>query len=109
MPDIEPGVTFEGVAGRHDVLQVLADPTCRTILQRLSDQAMTAGELADTLGVPISTLYRKLDALIATPLVETTLRLQSDGHHTREYRCAFDRVSVRMAPRHDRSLQVRVS
>lgn len=109
MADIQSSAAFDDVAGRQDVLQVLADPTCRAILQVLAGQARTAGELADTLEVPLSTVYRKLDELITTPLVETTLRLRSDGHHSREYRCSFDRVSVQVAPRNDRSLRVQVS
>lgn len=109
MADTELSQPFDGVTGRQDVLQVLADPTCRAILQLAADQTRTAAEVAEALEVPLSTVYRKLDELVATPLVETTYRLRSDGHHSREFRCNFDRVRIELASCHDRALEIDVS
>lgn len=94
---------------RQDVLNVLADPTSRAILQLISEQTLTATEVAEKMDVPPSTVYRKLDQLIDTPLVEATYRLKSDGKHPRQYQCTVDRVRIQMADMNDGMLQVYVS
>ncbi|MFB6159629.1 MAG: ArsR/SmtB family transcription factor [Haloferacaceae archaeon] len=94
--------------GRQDVLQVLADPTSRAILQLLSEQMLTAAEVSDAMEVPLSTVYRKLDQLTETPLVESAYRFKSDGKHPRQYTCAFDRVRIRMSEENGGTIEVRI-
>lgn len=81
----------------HDrLLGVLGDPACRGILHATTHCARTAAELGDELDLPLSTVYRKLDELTATPLIEETYRLPSDGKNSRQYRCLVDHIEVRL-------------
>jgi len=91
-----------------EVLTVLADATCRAMLEAMADEALTAAELAETTGIPLSTVYRKLDQLIDTRLVVSTYRLGVDGKHPRQYRCNFDQILIQMAAGSERALHVSI-
>lgn len=75
------------------VLDALDDPASRTIVETLAEP-MSAGEVADESGVPLSTTYRKLDELAAASLVDRRTVIRRDGHHTTEYRTDFEAVVV---------------
>ncbi len=96
------------ITPREDVLTVLADPTCREMLGVMSDESLTAAELAEATEIPLSTVYRKLDQLIDTRLVASTYRVGADGKHPRQYTCNFDRILVRLAEEKDRTLDVTI-
>lgn len=66
------------------VFSALEDPDCRTILTALSDP-MTAKELATTLDIPQSTLYRKLDLLTEAELVYETITPGTEGGRISRY------------------------
>lgn len=83
------------------LLTALSDPTCRAILNSVSEQALSAGELAHELDLPLSTAYRKLDQLTDTPLVTATYRLAADGKHPKEYHCTVDRIHIRLGEGND--------
>lgn len=86
------------------VLDALDDPASRTIVETLAEP-MSAGEVADESGVPLSTTYRKLDELAAASLVDRRTVIRRDGHHTTEYRTDFEAVVVG----EERRLGVRVT
>lgn len=88
------------------VLDALDDPASRTIVETLAEP-MSAGEVADASGVPLSTTYRKLDELSAASLVDQRTVIRRDGHHTTEYRTDFEAVMVGF--RAERRLGVRVT
>lgn len=75
------------------VLDALDDPDCRDIVHYL-DEPMTASELSDATGVPLSTVYRKLDRLNEASLLRELTEVRSDGHHTSLYEVNFDEVSL---------------
>lgn len=88
--------THEG-SHQEPVLEALADPTSRRILDAMSDQPMTASEVADNGEIPLSTVYRKLNRLADTSLVSSNYRFSSDGKHPRQYQCAVDRIHIHLA------------
>jgi len=67
-------------------LAALEDADCRAILEVAADTPRTARELIDRSGVPRSTVYRKLDRLVAAGLLEERTRIRPDGAHASEYR-----------------------
>ena len=81
----------------QEVFDVLADATCRRILQAISDRPMTAAEVATIIEQPISTVYRKLNRLSRTTLVTSTIRISTDGHHSTQYACEVDRIHVQIS------------
>lgn len=83
----DPGADLQAV------LEALDDPDCRTIVEHL-EEPMTASEIADATGIPLSTTYRKLDRLTEATIVEEHTEIRSDGHHATLYRCNFESVEV---------------
>ncbi|MFB6165660.1 MAG: helix-turn-helix domain-containing protein [Haloarculaceae archaeon] len=90
-----------GVAADADptVVDALGDPTCRALL-RAADTPETAKELAVDCDLPLSTVYRKLDLLADTPLVEQSTRPRLRGKHPSQYRRAVDTVRVDVTAHH---------
>lgn len=79
------------------ILTAISDPGCRAILQITSDRALTATELSEALDLPLSTVYRKLNRLTNTSLLEKTHRLGFDGKHPSQYRCTVDRIHIKLS------------
>lgn len=78
----------------HRLLGLLEDPYCRTILEATSDDTLTAREIADRTEFPLSTTYRKLDALTDAGLLDEGVRLRDVGRNPSEYVRAVDEVVV---------------
>ena len=90
----------------QEVLDALEDPDCREIVRRL-EEPMTASELSDECDIPLSTIYRKLDAMSEATLLEELTEVRSDGHHTTRYEVAFEEVRIPLEE--DQSLGIEVS
>jgi DNA-binding IclR family transcriptional regulator len=75
----------------EDVLDALCDEDCRTIVRNLQG-TMTASDVSEACDVPLSTTYRKLDAMTDATLLEEAIEIRSDGRHTTRYRLGFDEV-----------------
>ncbi|MFB6108381.1 MAG: helix-turn-helix domain-containing protein [Haloplanus sp.] len=66
------------------VLTLLSNESARSILCAANDPS-TAKELAEQCGLPLSTVYRKLDQLVNTSLIEETTRVAGYGKHPQQY------------------------
>jgi DNA-binding transcriptional ArsR family regulator len=93
---------------REELLEALADSTSRRILALLSDRVMTAPEVADATDVPLSTVYRKVDRLAETPLLEATYRIGTSGRQPRQYHCPITQVTVDVTGETDAAPEVEV-
>ncbi|MFB6104996.1 MAG: ArsR/SmtB family transcription factor [Halobacteriaceae archaeon] len=89
----ESGVATSDAAERS-LLDVLNDPASRKILAATDERGLSAREIADTVDLPLSTVYRKLDRLADPPLVEQRYRLETDGKHTSEYRSVVSDIRL---------------
>lgn len=98
--------TYVPVESPSTVLSVLSDDVCRSLLG-VADEPLTAKELAAECDMSSSTVYRKLDALARTPLVDATVRPRLHGKHPQQYRRRFDAVRIRVPP--GRATDVEVS
>ncbi|MFC7134748.1 MULTISPECIES: helix-turn-helix domain-containing protein [Salinibaculum] len=76
------------------VFDALSDADCRAIIRAIG-RPLTAREVATRCDLPLSTAYRKLDALQETPLVEQTYRLRERGKHPQQYQRSADSLLVR--------------
>lgn len=78
------------------VLTVLDDERCVTLLVELADadEPLTVSALSERSGIPLSTVYRKIDDLEETRLVEEHTQLRNDGKHTSSYSSTLDHVTV---------------
>ncbi len=75
------------------VLGALEDEDCRAIISSL-EEPMTASEISDVSGVPLSTTYRKLELLDEASLLSESTEIRSDGRHTSRYAVDFEEVRV---------------
>lgn len=97
--DDEPRESPDGVDGSgtaSPVLDHLGDATCRTILGVLADRGypMTAQEVAAATEVSLTSVYRKLDQLVAAGLVVDNAEVDPDGHRRTRYSLAADHIEV---------------
>jgi len=99
----------EPTTGEYDrILSLLSDQGCRTILCA-ADAPKTASELAGVCDISLSTVYRKVDSLVETPLLEERTRVRRFGKHPREYRRQTDRVQLRLPPDHRVVVDLRIA
>ncbi|SEP32136.1 Helix-turn-helix domain-containing protein [Halorientalis persicus] len=66
------------------VLEAVADPECRDILDEL-DTARSTSEIAERCDLSETSAYRKLEMLSETQLVKQGTELRTDGHHVKTY------------------------
>jgi len=77
----------------ESVLEALHDEDCREIVRALSEP-MTADEISEATGIPLSTTYRKLDRLTEASLLEEGVEIRPEGQHASRYAVAFDEVVI---------------
>lgn len=75
------------------ILDALDDPDCRKIVRSL-EEPMTADEISERSGVPLSTTYRKLELLTEASLLEEGTEIRPDGQHASRYTVAFEEVVI---------------
>ena len=88
-----------------DVLDALADDAARRIVAALSEPK-TASDLSEECDIPLSTTYRKLEALTDASLLEESTDIRRDGQHTTRYSVAFETVTVSVNDEEDRAFDV---
>lgn len=79
------------------LLDALDDADCRTILGATGDGALSASEVSEACGLPLSTAYRKLGVLVEAGLVEERTRVRRSGKHVNEYSRVVEDVVVSVA------------
>lgn len=81
------------------MLRMLADDNGRDLLRTVQDaeEPLTVKDMKDCTGIPMSTLYRKLDVLRELDAVRESISIGEHGHHAREYSLAFDKIEVTLA------------
>ncbi|WP_225335865.1 helix-turn-helix domain-containing protein [Halomicrobium urmianum] len=90
----------------EDVLDALDDEDCRAIVSAL-DEPMTASEISDESGVPLSTTYRKLEQLTEASLLYEGVELRPDGQHASRYAIGFEDVVISLDE--ERAFEVDIS
>ncbi|WP_324662876.1 winged helix-turn-helix domain-containing protein [Haloarcula sediminis] len=75
------------------VLDALDDEDCRAIVSVLAEP-MTASEISEESGVPLSTTYRKLELLTDSSLLYEGVEVRSDGQHASRYAIDFEEVVI---------------
>lgn len=90
--------TVDDDAEVQTVLDALQDDDCRAVLNAAAEEALSASELSSACDLPLSTTYRKLDALTEAGLLVERTRLCPEGKHASEYLRAVDDVVVSTGP-----------
>jgi DNA-binding transcriptional ArsR family regulator len=90
----------------EDVLDALDDEDCRAIVSVL-EEPMTASDIAEESGVPLSTTYRKLELLTEASLLHEGVEVRPDGQHASQYAISFEDVVITLDD--DRTFEVEIS
>ena len=88
------------------VLDALDDEDCRAIVSVLVEP-MTANEISEASGVPLSTTYRKLELLTDSSLLYEGVEVRSDGQHASRYAIDFEEVVIALDE--DREFDVEIT
>jgi DNA-binding transcriptional ArsR family regulator len=88
------GARDTGIESEQAVFDVLESERCRRILRATRGEPRTATDLASALDIPVSTVYRKLDALVDAGLVTESTRIRHHGNHCVQYECVVGGISV---------------
>lgn len=83
-----------GIDSKQAVFDVLESARCRRILRATRGEPRTATDLACSLDIPVSTVYRKLDALVDAGLVAESTQIREQGNHSVGYECVVEGISV---------------
>ncbi|AEH36056.1 ArsR/SmtB family transcription factor [Halopiger xanaduensis] len=75
-------------------LALLGDDYAQEILAVLIENPATAKELTERCPGSRVTIYRRLNRLEDAGLVETEIRIRSDGNHCERYRLAVEKITV---------------
>lgn len=102
---VQDPITSEPPPSPEVICSALDDPDCREIIRKL-EEPMTASELDARCEIPQSTLYRKLELLTDSTLLEESTEIRRDGHHASKYSVAFDEITLVLEE--DRSLSVQI-
>ncbi|AFZ72559.1 winged helix-turn-helix domain-containing protein [Natronobacterium gregoryi] len=98
-------ITSESAPSAEDICSALDDPDCREIIRNL-EEPMTASELTKECDIPQSTLYRKLELLTDSTLLEETTEIRRDGHHASKYAVAFEDITLSLDENRDLAVQI---
>ncbi|SIS11010.1 winged helix-turn-helix domain-containing protein [Natronorubrum thiooxidans] len=98
-------IDSESAPSAEEICAALDDPDCREIIRNL-EEPMTAAELTNRCEIPQSTLYRKLELLTDSTLLEESTEIRQDGHHASKYAVAFDEITLTLDE--DRTLAVQI-
>ena len=91
-----PSTMTEADETIETAFDALADVDCRAILA-VVDEPMTTSEIADACDLALSTAYRKVERLNATPLLTEGVRFDPDGDHAAEYSRGVSEATVSLS------------
>ncbi|RQG94104.1 winged helix-turn-helix domain-containing protein [Natrarchaeobius chitinivorans] len=98
-------IASESTPSAEEICAALDDPDCREIIRNL-EEPMTASELTSRCDIPQSTLYRKLELLTDSTLLEESTDIRRDGHHASKYSVAFDEITLVLDDERNLAVQI---
>ena len=70
---------IEGDSTKEDLLPIISDKYCRSILQAIMDKPKSAMEITTETKIPISTVYRRIQTLHDNRLLGTSGTITEEG------------------------------
>lgn len=77
-----------------EVITLLGDEYAREIVETLGEKALSAREIDEQTEMSRPTIYRRINDLKQSGIVEAKTRLESDGHHKEVFMVTFDEMTV---------------
>ena len=69
----------EDEAKKNDLLEIVSDKYCRSILNAIMDKPKSAVELTRECKIPISTVYRRIQRLHDAKMLNTSGQISEEG------------------------------
>lgn len=86
----------DGRSDEAEIYALLDDDYARRILVETYEEARSAEALSEACGVSESTIYRRVERLRESDLLEGVQRLDPGGHHHEVYAARLKRVTVEL-------------
>jgi DNA-binding HxlR family transcriptional regulator len=78
----------------EELLELLGDEYTYRVFEAVVEEPRTGSELIEATGASKATVYRRLEELEETGLVESTVNVASDGNHCKQYHTTVTSVEV---------------
>ncbi|HSB83909.1 MAG TPA: ArsR family transcriptional regulator [Nitrosarchaeum sp.] len=79
MQVLQHALKIEETERKDSLLEVISDKYCRTIIESTMHKPKSAMEITAETGIPISTVYRRIQTLHDSKLLSTTGNISIDG------------------------------
>jgi predicted transcriptional regulator len=76
------------------VLELLGEERVRQILAATSREPLSAKELSEECDVALSTIYRRVEDMVANDLLVERTRIEADGSHHSVYEANVDHLDI---------------
>jgi predicted transcriptional regulator len=76
------------------LLALLGDDYAYQILKAVVERPRTGREIREATGVSKATVYRRLDRLEEAGIVDSTMQLDEDGHHCKQFHAVTQSIQV---------------
>lgn len=80
--------------GAEELLDLLGEERFRQILSATSREPLSAKELSEECDVALSTIYRRVEDMVANDLLVERTQIEADGSHHSVYEVNIDRLEV---------------
>jgi len=77
-----------------EVLSLLSDEYALEMLNVLVEESLSARTLSERLDMSRATVYRRLDRLESAGVIQSSLAVDPQGHHRKQFSVVVDRLQV---------------
>lgn len=84
----------EPTASPDELLALLGDEYTYRVFGAVVERARTGREIIETADVSKATVYRRLDRLEEAGLVETSMHVDTDGHHCKRFHAVVESIRI---------------
>ena len=82
---------------KEQILELVSSKYCSTILEEIKDAPKSANEIADEKKIPISTVYRRIQALHDLGILRVTGSINADGKKFFLYKSKIGKIQSKFS------------
>jgi predicted transcriptional regulator len=94
MQIVQTTFKVEDEAKKNHLLEIVSDKYCRSILNAIMDKPKSAVELTRECKIPISTIYRRIQALHDAKMLNTSGQISEEGKKFFLYKSKVKEIQV---------------
>ncbi|MCH9657950.1 helix-turn-helix domain-containing protein [archaeon] len=79
MQTLQQTFKIEEIEKQDGILDILSDKYCRAIIESITNKSKSVMEIVDETGIPMSTVYRRIQTLHDCKLLATSGIITEDG------------------------------